>query len=172
MDSVAAVIVNAGENPMHDLDVNGGFYMIRKSRCYDRYFEGYKVPKDLKEKTILIMKRFSISGICDGMYICNAIANICGIGDGNGHFTNGSILKPRESAEFLQCAYGCNIHKDEIPELIAILKTGILDMQKTSSGIKRYITDCEDKKKSCYEWEKEIYDRFIREARENLNEFI
>lgn len=54
---------------------------------YEKMFEGYDVPSRLKETAISIMRRFTITGECDGMYICNVIAAESGIGDGEGHFT-------------------------------------------------------------------------------------
>lgn len=84
---------------------------------YEKYFENYEVPEHLKNTAIVIMKQFTIYGICDGMYICNIIANISGIGDGNGTFTGGSISNIPQIARNLQSAYGCNIFKEDLKEL-------------------------------------------------------
>ena len=89
---------------------------------YENFFAGYEVPKKLKETAVSIMQRFCIYGICDGMYICNRIAITCGIGDGCGHFTDDTIEDCEEAAVALQSAYGCNISKKDIPELISILE--------------------------------------------------
>ena len=58
-------------------------------RNYEQYFEGHDVPRKIKEITINIMRRFTIYGLCDGMYISNVIAYETGLGDGESHFTNG-----------------------------------------------------------------------------------
>ena len=76
---------------------------------YEKMFEGYDVPSRLKETAISIMRRFTITGECDGMYICNVIAAESGIGDGEGHFTGDEIFNRSEIARRLQFAYGSNI---------------------------------------------------------------
>lgn len=55
-------------------------------RNYEKFFEGCDVPVQLKKTAICIMRRFTILGICDGMYICNVIAFESGFGDGKGAF--------------------------------------------------------------------------------------
>lgn len=81
---------------------------------YEKYFEKYDVPEKLKKTAIAIMQRFIITGLCDGMYICNTIAYICGIGDGCGTFTGDNITDIENIARTLQACYGCNIYKDDL----------------------------------------------------------
>lgn len=54
---------------------------------FKRMFEGHEVPGNIRRAACLAMYRFTINGICDGMYICNTIANESGCGDGQGNFT-------------------------------------------------------------------------------------
>lgn len=132
-------------------------------------FEGTPVPERLKETALAIMNRFTIGGLCDGMYICNAIARTCGIGDGCFTFYSGDILNFSEVAEYLQMSYGCNIPKEDLPELEEILRTGKPDKKKSEAGIEKYIKACEAEKKTCDEWRKDYLDRCITLAKENLS---
>ena len=102
---------------------------------YEKMFEGYDVPSRLKETAISIMRRFTITGECDGMYICNVIAAESGIGDGEGHFTGDEIFNRSEIARRLQFAYGSNIPSSAIPELVSILYTGHIDRRDALEGI-------------------------------------
>lgn len=84
-------------------------------------FEGYNVPKRIKEASTTICKTFDIKGICDPIYISNVIAFESNSGDGQGNFIKDEIYNISKLAERLQFAYGCNIKKDEINQLINIL---------------------------------------------------
>lgn len=111
---------------------------------YEAMFDGYEIPERLKNLSVIIMKRFTITGICDGMYIANVIARENGLGDGGNNFNsceNASPLVwyPKETAERLQAAYGCNILKEDIPELEEILLKEKLDKQKAIRGFNERI---------------------------------
>ncbi len=54
---------------------------------YAKMFEGHRVPDNIRQAACLALYRFTIVGICDGMYICNLIAYESGSGDGQGSFT-------------------------------------------------------------------------------------
>lgn len=86
-----------------------------------KVFEGYDIPEKLKKIASLIMFRFNIDGICDGMYLCNVMANHSGSGDGCGTFRS-DYVNPSVAAEFIQKAYGCNISKDNVEELTSIIE--------------------------------------------------
>ena len=108
---------NAGYADSHDTD-------------YMAYFDGYQVPENMKNTAIAVMKRFAIHGLCDGMYICNRIALTAGIGDGCGHFTGDTIEEVVKPAESLHAAYGCNIRKEDLPELKVMLTALICSDKK------------------------------------------
>lgn len=136
---------------------------------YKKYFENYEVPERLKNTAIAIMKRFTIYGICDGMYICNTIAFNGGIGDGNGIFTGSSISNIPQIARKLQSAYGCNIFKEDLKELENILESGELDKTTATSGINAYISKCKKEIESNKDsWRIDYLNRCIAEATETL----
>lgn len=142
------------------------------SRDFNEYFEGYNVPGRLKNTAIAIMRRFSIYGLCDGMYICNVIANTSGIGNGLGVFTGDGITRIPRIAKELQCAYGCNIFEEDIEELEEILSNGVLDKGKATAGIEKYIEKCKEQKKLRQDWEADIFDRRIRDAKAELQSLL
>lgn len=107
------------------------------------------VPENLKNTVIAIMKRFTINGWCDAMYICNTIAQYSGTGNGCGSFVSGEIKNASDIATFLQFAYGHNISKEDILELEEILRTGSLDREKTVTGIRNYIERCRQEMITC-----------------------
>lgn len=37
---------------------------------YAKMFEGHRVPDNIRQAACLALYRFTIVGICDGMYIC------------------------------------------------------------------------------------------------------
>ncbi len=114
------------------------------------YFNGYNVPEEIKIRVLAIMKRFTITGLCDGMYIANVIAHQNGMGDGLGFF-NGEIHQiSMQTAEFLINAYGSNIAKNEKTELFEILNTGKIDRQKAKKGINSYIKRLKEEKTKEY----------------------
>ena len=136
---------------------------------YEKYFENHEVPERLKNTAIAIMKRFTISGLCDGMYICNTIALNGGIGDGNGTFTGSSISNIPQVARNLQSAYGCNIFKEDLKELENILESGELDKTTAISGINVYISKCKKEIESNRDsWRIDYLNRCIAEATETL----
>lgn len=139
-------------------------------RNYDVFFERYKVPERIKKTAIAIMQRFTITGVCDGMYISNVIAHTCGIGDGQGNFTRDEITNFKEIATNLQFAYSCNIFKKDIRELETILETGMLNKSQAVIGLNEYIAVCQSEKKTCDEWRIEHLERCINEAKETIQE--
>ena len=140
-------------------------------RDYGKYFECYNVPETIKQIAINIMRRFTIFGICDGMYLCNAIASEAGIGDGNGHFHSEIEIKNSEEiAEKIQFAYASNIKRSEIEELASIISSEELDIQKTILSIEAYIKGCKMEEKTCEECRKEYLDHCITEAEITLKE--
>lgn len=137
---------------------------------FDKYFEGYKVPERIKNTTIAIMRRFTITGLCDGMYISNVIAQTCGIGDGQGNFASDEITNFEKIADSLQSAYGCNIYRKDIRELETILETGTLNKNLAITGLTEYIAVCQSEKKNCDEWQTEFLERCINNAKETIQE--
>ncbi len=103
-------------------------------------FEGYEVPRKLRETVIAIMRRFSIFGICDGMYIANVIAYHNGMGNGSGQFNGSNNTISEDTADYLIRAYGCNIEKADRDELIGILKTGQMDNKRVIQGMTKFIS--------------------------------
>ena len=57
-------------------------------------FEGHDVPEYVKKRAILILKRFTIFGLCDGMYIANTIAYENGTGDGYAGYYDAPAVNP------------------------------------------------------------------------------
>ena len=140
----------------------------------DDLFSGHNVPWEIKKITKCIMKRYTIFGVCDGMYISNVIGYESGIGDGEGRFSeyNESNIqnKRKRIAERLQHAYGCNIRKEDIPELEEILATGTLDTAKAKKGLREFIQACYREKKRCPEYRKDYLTTCITEANLSLHE--
>lgn len=135
---------------------------------YEKYFLRHDVPEKIKKVAIAIMQRFTITGICDGMYICNVIASTCGIGDGEGNFTGDEITEYDKVARALQSSYGCNIGKDDVAELAEILQYGRIDKDKGICGLKKYISACISEKQTCDSWRTDYLNKCINEARETL----
>lgn len=134
-------------------------------------FSGYDVPETIKNATVAIMERFTITGLCDGMYIANTIASIDGTGDGNGHFTSDSITKHEEIAERLHGCYGCNILDGDEQELAEILVTGNVNSVSAVRGLREYINRCEAEKKTCDEWRVDYLNKCIDEAGNSLKKY-
>lgn len=140
-------------------------------RDYKKFFEGYDVPEQLKETAICIMRRFTIFGICDGMYICNVIAFESGFGDGKGNFPGKIQIDISKSADHLMRAYGYNIHNHDTEDLEEILRTGKLDIPKATIGLKDDIDFYKKEIRSCGEaWRKDYLQRCIHAAELTLNE--
>lgn len=137
----------------------------------EKYFDGYSVPASLQETVTAVCNRFAINGLCDAMYISNVIANDNGFGDGCGNFTEPQKIDGTKTAKFLQGAYGCNIMRDELGELAAILETGKLDAEKSERGIIAFMQRNEDHKKTCAPWYVRHLDReniFLSRVLESL----
>ena len=134
-------------------------------------FAGYDVPEAIKTRVLAILDRFTIQGLCDGMYIANVIAHHTGCGDGAGTFTGTPEFSDKECvqlADILQRSYGCNVFRRNLPELIDILSTGKLDIEKASEGIEDYIDAITKEKQTCKEWRRDYLDRQILKAEETL----
>lgn len=139
-------------------------------RNYDEFFIGYKVPEKIKRTAIAIMKRFTINGLCDGLYISNIIAYTSGGGDGQGHFSNDNISNIETIASRLQSAYSCNIFKKDIREFETILELGKLNKKQALNGISEYIAVCQSEKNTCDEWRKEYLNKCINRAKETIKD--
>ena len=140
---------------------------------YDKYFSGYQLPVRLRETAIAIMRRFTITGLCDGMYIANCIAVDNGLGDGLSHFNgNYSITDSASPAKFLQYAYGCNIEPDEIGELREIIRNGKLNERAALYGLERFIRKCKEEKHVCDSWRIDYLNKCIKEANETYKEVL
>lgn len=137
-------------------------------------FEGTPVPERLKNTALVIMNRFCIRGLCDGMYICNAIARTCGIGDGCFTFYSGDITDYPKVAAYLQSSYGCNIFVEDLPELEEILRTGKPDKEQALAGIQKYLKKCLEERCTCAEGRVDYINQCIKRAKEDytvLQEF-
>lgn len=119
---------------------------------YDSFFNE-NINKKVMNISKLIMFRFCINGICDGMYIYNSI---------------NEIKNTNEIALFLINVYGCNIEKDDKNEIIEIISSGHLDTKKTLKGLENYILKCEKEKSACDEWRKQYLNSCILQAKENI----
>ena len=140
---------------------------------YEKMFEGYDVPSRLKETAISIMRRFTITGEGDGMYICNVIAAESGIGDGEGHFTGDEIFNRSEIARRLQFAYGSNIPSSAIPELVRILYTGHIDRKDALEGIAEQNLRWKRERANCKEdWRKDYLSKLIQESRQTFMQIL
>ena len=91
-------------------------------------FEGYEVPEKLKQTASLIMFRFNIEGICDGMYLCNVMAHQSGSGDGCGSFTS-DYVNTDIAADAISGAYKTNISSNEREELSYMIEHNALSKQ-------------------------------------------
>ena len=142
---------------------------------YESRFNGYNVPENVKSRAINIMKRFDIGGLCDGMYIANAIAQENGSGDGCGHFENREITQFDKIADFLSRAYGCNIMPDDRADLIDILRDGEISAARMVQGLKKYIKYCQSEKIRWHgrdEWRVEYMNKCIRSARGIIHSLV
>ena len=120
------------------------------------FFKGYNVPEELKRRVLLVMKRFTINGICDGMYIANVIAYEEGFGNGESTFYDEIQNVSLSTAERLAYAYSHHIQKDEVNELFNILNTGEIDKSLAVVGIKRFIHRFKDEiQREISEWGRE-----------------
>lgn len=76
-----------------------------------KVFLGYPVPKNIKNVTMAICKRFNISSMKAPMCIANTIAVISELGNGKGKFEEGHICHVERIIDELQNT--CNICKSE-----------------------------------------------------------
>ncbi len=128
---------------------------------------GYDVPKELKRRVVNVIKRFTITGECDPMYIANTIAYQNNMGDGYGSF-NGEVKHvSRKTAEYLQYAYSHNILESEIDELWGYMNGEELTVN-AADGVRAFIKRLKVEKKTCDSWRKDYLNKVIREAKANL----
>lgn len=104
-------------------------------------FEGYNVPENIKKRVTLIMRRFTIFGLSDGMYIANCIAQGNGAGDGCGKFENREVAEQNvgKIVKSLMGAYGCNIFPEDKEDLTEIIRTGSLEKKRMLRGLESSI---------------------------------
>lgn len=122
------------------MDRNDRKYFRRPTpEMIESQFEGYDVPENIRKRVSLIMRRFTITGLCDGMYIANCIAYDNGTGDGKGHFQEGEITEVSKIVNFLMGAYGCNIFPCDKETLEDIIANGTLPKDSMISGLKSAI---------------------------------
>ena len=122
------------------MDRNDEKYFVRLTpEVLESRFDGYDVPENVKTRAKNIMRRFTINGLCDGMYIANCIGMDNGTGDGKGHFTEGEITEVKKIAAFLMRAYGCNIFNGDEGDLLDILRDGSLPDNRMIDGLKKSI---------------------------------
>lgn len=110
------------------------------SEVLESMFDGYDVPESIKARAKLIMKRFTILGLCDGMYIANTIASENGSGDGCGNFdSHAEITKIDPIVKKLMNAYGSNIFASGKDDLTEIVRTGELPKKRMIEGLQKSI---------------------------------
>lgn len=102
----------------------------------DSMFGGYEVPESIRKRVALIMRRFTIFGSCDAMYIANVIAYENGSGDGCGHFDDYAITQVNKITRALMNAYGCNIFPEDKDALEDIIANGTLSKERMLEGLK------------------------------------
>lgn len=143
-----------------------------KEKIYQYYEEKEhfkkEVPEKIKQIASLIMFRFNIEGLCDGMYICNVMANCSGSGDGCGHFSSDYINTPLAAAA-LRGAYGCNIYTSDMDELCQIIDTNDL-CEETEKNIELSMLKCKMKMESERdEWRVSYYEKELRKYKIKLS---
>jgi hypothetical protein len=77
------------ENPGssgHSPEVDEMKYSEENQTFFDKAFEGYEVPINIKKLAMRLCRSYGIEGTCDPMYISNVIAFELGLGDGSGNF--------------------------------------------------------------------------------------
>lgn len=140
---------------------------------YAKMFEGHRIPDNIRQAASLVMYRFTIDGICDGMYICNTIAYESGSGDGQGNFMEPARIDVRKAARAIQDAYGCNIGRGDIDELAMILDTGKLDYSVARAGMLRDMRELKQQQHtSADSWRKDYLGRQIEQKQKDFTLFI
>ena len=152
------------------MDRNDKNYFKRPTpEILESRFDGHVVPEYIKTRAKLIMRRFTINGECDGMYISNCIAFENGTGDGHGSFGEGEIAEDKvgKIVSFLMNAYKCNIYPCDREDLTEIIRTGTLPKEKMLSGLKNaarirreHIRRIRNTKKDYSEYTARILNRF------------
>lgn len=132
-------------------------------------FKDYDVPEKLKQIASLIMFRFNIHGNCDGMYLCNVMANQSGSGDGCGIF-NSDYVNPSVAADFIRNAYKCNISSDDMEELTYIIEQADLKKDVESDMVRSLSKWKEELKRVRHDEFRESYiKKNIHEYEEKIN---
>lgn len=107
-----------------------------ENKC--KAFSKYDVPEKLKQIAALIMFRFNMEGICDGMYLCNVMAHQSGSGDGCCSFTS-DYVDHSVAADVIFEAYKTNVSLDEKEELsymiehVALSENVVQNMERSLS---------------------------------------
>ena len=140
-----------------------------RAEIKERLFAGYDVPEQLKVRASAVAERFSLTGICDPMYVANMIAFKNGLGDGCGHFTEWEEpCCPDETAEELIGAYGCNMFPEEKGELAEIIRTGEIDPALYEKGLRRFMKECRRIGAAGDKWRREYMRGCIARSRRKL----
>ena len=129
------------------------------------------VPKKIDDDAKAIVKRFSIKGLCDHMYICNTIAYENGMGNGCGEFNDADNEISYKTAEFIQHAYSSLIKPEDMEELFEILSTGTINPEKAKVGIKKQMQGFLNEMKYCDEWRVKYLQTCYDTAQATLLEF-
>ena len=135
------------------MDRNDRSYFKRITpELIESQFEGHEVPESIRKRVALIMRRFTIFGLCDGMYIANTIAYENGSGDGHGTFEDTAITKIHKIVHALMGAYGCNIFPCDKETLEDIIMNGTLEKDAMLSGLKNSIRIRKEKIDNVTDW--------------------
>ena len=132
-------------------------------------FEGHRVPDNIRQAACLALYRFTIVGICDGMYICNLIACESGSGDGQGSFAEPAWIDVWKAARAVQDAYSYNIGWDDIDELAVILDTGRLDYSMARAGMLRDMREVKRQHASADSWRKTYLELQLEQKQKDIS---
>lgn len=121
---------------------------------FKRMFEGHEVLGNIRRAACLVLYRFTITGICDGMYICNTIAHESGCSDGQGDFTEPAKIDTWGPARTIQSSYSGNIGQGDINELAVTLESGRLDYSMARAGMLRDMRELKRQHTSADPWRK------------------
>lgn len=139
---------------------------------YAKMFEGHRVPDNIRQAACLVLYRFTIVGICDGMHICNIIAHESGSGDGQGSFAEPARIDAWKAARAIQGAYGCNIGRGDIEELAVILDAGRLDYSMARAGMLRDMREAKRQHASADSWRKAYLELQLEQKQKDISMLI
>lgn len=139
--------------------------MLNFNKVLEENFKGYNVPKNIKNTSIVIMKRFVITGVCDGMYIANTIALLSGSGDGKNNFIKDEINNVDNIVKDLYNSYGCNIdNKEDLKEIL----NGTVTKDEIIIGIKNHINLLKEQIKTADYFKKDYLNSCIEAGKDIL----